>query len=66
MAYAYGLPNWLVALVHILIGSGLVYVGWELNQGRSVNQQIAVTMIVLGALAALYHTHLWYLRRNEL
>jgi len=58
--YSFGVPGIAVWTSHLLIGAFLVYIGWTLNKGRPLNKNFAIALIVLGALAMLYHSHLVY------
>ena len=45
--YHFGVPCSTVWLSHILMG-------------KKVDKWIAISLVVIGVLAALYHSHLWY------
>lgn len=58
--YHFGVPAVAVWSSHIIIGLLLLYVGYLLIEGKKVNKWVAITLIVIGVLAILYHAHLWY------
>lgn len=59
MAYHFGVPGFVVWTSHILIGLYLVYVGWVLYDKKRLDKYAPILLIVLGVLAALYHSHIW-------
>ena len=61
--YNFGIPCTAVWTSHILMGIFFTYVGYLLIEGKKVNKWIAILLIVIGVLAALYHSHLWYYKR---
>jgi hypothetical protein len=63
--YHFGVPAKAVWTSHIIIGLFLLYIGYVLVDGQSLNKWIGVTLIVLGVLAALYHAHLWYISKDN-
>ena len=58
--YSFGVPSEAIWGSHILMGLFFIYVGYELIMKRKLSTPIALIVVVLGALAALYHIHLWY------
>ena len=58
--YSFGMPSEAIWGSHILMGLFFIYVGYELVMKRKLSIAVALTLVVLGALAALYHIHLWY------
>ena len=58
--YSFGVPNEAIWGSHILMGIFFIYVGYELIMKRKLSVAVALILVVLGALAALYHIHLWY------
>lgn len=58
--YSFGVPSEVIWGSHILMGLFFIYVGYELVMKRKLSIAVALTLVVLGALAALYHIHLWY------
>jgi hypothetical protein len=60
LTYSFGVPSIAVWTSHLLIGAFLVYIGWKLNKNEPINKNLAIVLIVLGALAILYHAHLAY------
>lgn len=65
MAYHFGVPGYAVWTSHILIGIYLVYVGWVLYDKKRLDKYAPIVLIVLGVLAALYHSHIWYTHFTE-
>jgi hypothetical protein len=59
--YSFGVPNILVYLSHIIIGSILMYSGYLALHNNKLSKNLSVLLIVLGVIAALYHGHLWVL-----
>lgn len=65
MAYHFGVPGYAVWTSHILIGIYLAYVGWVLYDKKKLDKYAPIILIVLGVLAALYHSHIWYTELAE-
>jgi len=60
MTYSFGLPGPAVWIFHIILGLGLFYVGYNLLNGKDISQWMSLVLIIVGALGAAYHTHLFY------
>lgn len=58
--YHFGIPNETIWISHILMGLFFIYIGYELLMKRKLPIYISLVLVVLGALGALYHLHLWY------
>ena len=58
--YHFGVSTEIIWSSHILMGIFFIYVGYELIMKRKLSIAVALTLVVLGAVAALYHAHLWY------
>lgn len=58
--YHFGVANELIWGSHLLMGIFFIYVGYELIMKRKISVQVALIIVVLGAVGALYHVHLWY------
>ena len=58
--YNFGVPCSAVWSSHILMGIFFAYIGYLTIEGKKINKWIAISLIVIGVLAALYHSHLWY------
>ncbi len=58
--YHFGVSNELIWSSHLLMGFFLIYVGYELIMKRRLPEYVALVVVVLGAVGALYHAHLWY------
>jgi hypothetical protein len=63
--YNFGVPCTTVWLSHILMGIFFTYVGYLLIEGKKVNKWIAILLVIIGVLAALYHSHLWYSKKQN-
>lgn len=64
-SYNFGVPCTAVWLSHILMGAFFTYVGYLLIEGKKVNKWIAILLVIIGVLAALYHSHLWYSKKQN-
>ena len=51
----------LIYVFHIIMGSFLVYLGYELLNGHKLNNKLILLIIVLGSLAIAYHSHVLFL-----
>ena len=62
--YSFGVPLAAVWLTHILVGVYFLWLGYKLTDMKQYKLH-GIVLIVLGALMATYHAHLWfnYLRR---
>lgn len=58
--YHFGVQNELIWSSHILMGIFFIYVGYELIIKQKLSIPVALIVVVLGALGALYHAHIWY------
>jgi hypothetical protein len=58
--YHFGVPCSAIWLSHILMGLFFIYLGYLIIEGKKVDKWIAISLVVIGVLAALYHSHLWY------
>ena len=58
--YNFGVSNEIIWSSHILMGLFFVYIGYELIMHRKIPEYLSLIIVVLGAMAGLYHTHLWY------
>lgn len=64
--YAYNLPGSVVWSLHIIVGLIISFIGYnQLVDGNMIVwskarlQTASIVMVVLGAMMALYHLHLW-------
>ena len=55
--YQFGVPGIAIWGGHIVMGVFFAYVGKQLLDGM-VSRNIALTIMILGVLAVVYHTHL--------
>ena len=55
--YHFGVPGMAIWIGHIIMGVFFAYVGKQLLDGM-VSRNIALTIMILGVLAVVYHTHL--------
>ena len=58
--YSFGVSNEIIWISHLLMGLFFIYVGYEIIIKRKVSIPVALIIVVLGAVGALYHAHLWY------
>ena len=58
--YHYGVPGKLIWISHILYGLFFIYLGYRLLENKPINKYISILLIVMGVMAILYHSHLWY------
>ncbi len=58
--YHFGVSNELIWSSHLIMGIFFVYVGYELIMKRKLPTYVALIIVVLGAIGALYHLHIWY------
>jgi hypothetical protein len=58
--YHFGVPGTAVWSMHILFGLFFIYIGYLIQEGKSVNKFIGTGLIVMGSLMMLYHAHLWF------
>jgi hypothetical protein len=58
--YHFGVQNELIWSSHILMGIFFIYVGYEIIIKQKLSIPVALIVVVLGALGALYHAHIWY------
>lgn len=63
--YNFSVPCTAVWSSHILMGIFLSYIGYLLIEGKKVNKWLSISLIVIGILAVLYHSHLWYIKKNN-
>ncbi len=55
--YSYNLPAWVVHTIHIL--NGLILLSLGSNLFPLSTENAGLYLIIVGALAAFYHLHLW-------
>ena len=60
--YHFGVPKVAVWSSHILMGLYFIYLGFQLLDIRRLD---GVVLLVIGALASLYHSHIWYYHVTE-
>lgn len=63
--YSYGVPEYVIWLLHLIVGLILIYVGYMAINGRPIGQILAIVLIVGGAMAILYHSHLMFFGPNS-
>ncbi len=63
--YHFGVPAVAVWSSHIIMGLFFLYIGYLLIEGKRINKWISISLIVIGVLAVLYHSHLWYISNKE-
>ena len=60
MDYHFGVPGIAVWVSHILIGIILIYSGYNIINKKKIGLTVGIVILVIGVLALLYHSHLWY------
>ena len=55
--YHFNVPMMAVWSSHILMGLYFLYLGYQLLDSRRMD---GVALLIIGALATLYHAHIWY------
>lgn len=56
--YSFGVPSLIIWISHIAIGLFLLYIGRMALNGNKLSRNVALTLAVIGSLAATYHIHL--------
>ena len=64
-SYHFGVPSIAVWIQHILSGLLLLYIGYVGVSTGKISKNMSIILIVVGVLAALYHTHLWYYNKKK-
>ncbi len=64
--YHFGVPSQVIWSSHLLMGAFFVYVGYAILTKKPLSVAVALILVVLGALGALYHAHLWWLAQTKL
>ena len=41
------------------------YIGYLLIEGKKVDKWLAISLVTIGVLAILYHSHLWYVKSQK-
>ncbi len=63
-SYHFGIKASVVWISHILIGAFLIYAGYASLNNAKLPNYINISIIVLGALALLYHSHIWIIEKE--
>lgn len=63
--YHFGIPCYFIYFTHILMGFFFTYIGYLIIEKKNVDKWIAISLIVIGVLAVLYHSHLWYDQKQK-
>ena len=67
--YRFGVPGVAIWIFHILLGLWFVYVGRKALNDGIMTKNTATIILVIGALAAVYHAHIaiyeMYLKKDE-
>jgi uncharacterized membrane protein len=58
--YSFGIPGYVVWIMHILIGIFLAYIGYALLNDKKIAQPFIIGLMVVGVMVVLYHSHLFY------
>lgn len=59
--YSFGIPGTFIWALHIIIGIILAYLGYNILNQQPINNNIGILLLIVGASAIFYHSHLWYL-----
>jgi len=59
MNYHFGVPGYVIWILHIIVGLFLSYVGYEITYKRKINHNIGLLVLIIGVLVLLYHAHIW-------
>ena len=62
--YHFGVPGFVIWSSHILAGLLLLYIGKNALDGKIMNRNIAILLMITGALAIIYHVHLYIYNRT--
>ncbi len=65
MNYHFEMPGIVIWLFHIIGGLLLAMIGFQSLNNRSMSQLVALSLIVTGIMAAVYHGHIWFVKRKE-
>lgn len=65
MLYSFGIPEVAIWIIHVIIGLVLLYTGYALLNHKPLGQFLALSLMFLGVLAIMYHSHLMYLNWNK-
>jgi disulfide bond formation protein DsbB len=63
--YHFGVPGSLIWTSHILFGLFFIYLGYLIQEQKPVSKFIGTSLIVLGSIMILYHSHLWYYQSHQ-
>ena len=63
--YNFDVPCSTIYLGHILMGLLFSYIGYLLIEGKKVDKWLAISLVTIGVLAILYHSHLWYVKSQK-
>ncbi len=64
-SYHYGISGPVIWLSHIIIGLFLTYFGYVSMKNVKLPDYVYISVIVIGVLAILYHTHIWITDKDE-
>lgn len=66
MAYSFGIPGYVIWSFHLIMGSFLAYVGYQMtqNEDKPIRPLFSTIILVLGVLSVLYHGHIWLVDLN--
>ena len=59
--YSFGIPSYIIQIGHLLMGGFFMYIGYY----KKITKPIAAVILMLGALAVSYHSHLLYLSKGK-
>jgi uncharacterized membrane protein YukC len=47
------------------MGIFFAYIGYLMIEGKKIDKWISISLVVIGVLALLYHSHLWYSKSKK-
>ena len=65
MQFTFGLPEWLVHLLRIVLGLFLVFVGMGLQANQALTPAIRAILAILGIFTILSEAWMWWRNPNE-
>jgi multidrug transporter EmrE-like cation transporter len=63
--YNNDIPCSVIYSSHILMGIFFAYIGYLMIEGKKIDKWISISLVVIGVLALLYHSHLWYSKSKK-
>lgn len=63
MPYQFGVSGEAVWSFHLAIGMFMIWTGYQITSNGMIEKWQGSAIMILGALAAAYHAHIWWLLR---